>query len=275
MALTMRHESKLAIGLALMLASSGVLLAQVNPTTPISAARNAALQVQTPPPAKTQDKKPSAPPASNQTTPPKPAASAPANQTSKPPATKPPVTKAPAANASVNPPAPKKPDTKPPVTNATPKPPVTQAQSKPTNAPPKTPPSKAAAKPAPKTGKSAEATKTASAPARRDPFITLIGKESGGPVGPAIKLPPGIGGLQVSTLILQGIVSGPTGMIAVVANPQRSVYFLHVGDKLFDGNVEHIEIGAVTFHETGKDAFGKPLEREVVRRLNSSSGEQP
>ncbi len=70
-------------------------------------------------------------------------------------------------------------------------------------------------------------------------------------------------------------MNGPNGMIAVVANPQKSVYFLRVGDELFDGRVEKIEIGGVLFHEVGKDAFGKPVEREVTRKLNPSSGEQP
>lgn len=110
---------------------------------------------------------------------------------------------------------------------------------------------------------------------RRDPFVTLVGKQSGGGDGSALHLPPGKAGLQVSTVMLQGIVSGPNGMIAVVANPQKSVYFLHEGDALFDGRVEKIEMGSVTFHEVGKDAFGKPLEREVTKKLNPSSGEQP
>jgi hypothetical protein len=61
----------------------------------------------------------------------------------------------------------------------------------------------------------------------------------------------------------------------VVANPQKSVYFLRVGDELFDGRVERIELSGVLFHEVGKDAFGKPVEREVTRKLNPSSGEQP
>jgi len=64
-------------------------------------------------------------------------------------------------------------------------------------------------------------------------------------------------------------------MIAVVANPQRGVYFLREGDALFDGRVEHINMDAVTFHEVGKDAFGNPVEREVTKKLNPSSGEQP
>ncbi len=111
--------------------------------------------------------------------------------------------------------------------------------------------------------------------ARRDPFIGLIGKQPGGAQGMSVKLPPGKAGLQVGTVVLQGIVSGPNGMIAVVANPQKSVYFLRVGDSLFDGRVEKINIDSVTFHEVGMDAFGKPLEREVTKKLNPSSGEQP
>jgi Tfp pilus assembly protein PilP len=110
---------------------------------------------------------------------------------------------------------------------------------------------------------------------RRDPFVTLVGKhQAGGDVAPK-HLPPGKAGLEVNTLVIQGIVSSPTGMIALVANPQRSVYFLHVGDQLFDGRVDRIEIDGVTFHEVGKDAFGKPLERQVTRKLNPSLGEQP
>jgi Tfp pilus assembly protein PilP len=142
-----------------------------------------------------------------------------------------------------------------------------------TQAKPKTPPAapQAAAQKKPE-GAAPPPAKPAS---RRDPFVTLVGKQNGGGSDMAVKLPPGKAGLQVSTVILQGIVSGPNGMIAVVANPQRSVYFLHEGDALFDGRVEKIKMGEVTFHEVGKDAFGKPLEREVTKKLNPSSGEQP
>jgi hypothetical protein len=112
-------------------------------------------------------------------------------------------------------------------------------------------------------------------PGRRDPFSILVNKETTGNVMAPVNLPPGKSGLQVQTLMIQGIVGGPSGMIAVVANPQQRVYFLREGDQLFDGTVEHIAISGVTFHEVGKDAFGKPLEREVTRRLSTSSGEQP
>jgi len=43
---------------------------------------------------------------------------------------------------------------------------------------------------------------------------------------------------------------------------------------LYDGRVDKISMEGVTFHEEGKDAFGKPVEREVNKRLYSSAGEQ-
>lgn len=108
--------------------------------------------------------------------------------------------------------------------------------------------------------------------ARRDPFSPLLSKQRAG--GPAPEnLPPGKAGLVIATLRLQGIVRGPNGMIAVVANPQQSVYFLREGDQLYDGRVLHISMEAVSFHESGKDAFGKPVERQVTKRLYPSAGE--
>ena len=87
-------------------------------------------------------------------------------------------------------------------------------------------------------------------------------------------LPPGKAGLQVGTLRLDGIVRAPNGMIAVVTNPQARTYFLREGDQLYDGRVEKIAMDGVSFHEVGKDAFGKPVERQVNKRIYSSAGEQ-
>jgi Tfp pilus assembly protein PilP len=107
--------------------------------------------------------------------------------------------------------------------------------------------------------------------ARRDPFESLIGRQQG---KGAPNLPPGKAGLQVSTLRLDGIVKAPNGMIAVVSNPQARTYFLREGDHLYDGTVEKISMDGVSFHEEGKDAFGKPMERQVNKRIYSSPGEQ-
>jgi len=109
--------------------------------------------------------------------------------------------------------------------------------------------------------------------ARRDPFESLTSRQEAAARAGA-NLPPGKAGLQVGTLRLDGIVKAPNGMIAVVTNPQARTYFLREGDQLYDGRVEKIAMDGVSFHEMGKDAFGKPVERQVNKRIYSSAGEQ-
>lgn len=107
---------------------------------------------------------------------------------------------------------------------------------------------------------------------RRDPFESLVNRQKDQNAGK--NLPPGKAGLQVSTLRLDGIVRSSAGMIAVVSNPQSRTYFLREGDQLYDGRVDKIAMDGVSFHELGKDAFGKPVERQVQKRIYASAGEQ-
>lgn len=109
---------------------------------------------------------------------------------------------------------------------------------------------------------------------RRDPFQPLVarGRPGGGDIPES--LPPGKAGLVVATVRLDGIVRAHNGMIAVVANPQNRVYFLREGDRLYNGSVERINMDSVAFRERGKDPFGNPLDRVVVKRLYPSAGEQ-
>src|SRR6266705_2233424 len=207
-------------------------------------------------------------------------ASKPAQQTAKPPAaTKP-------APASAAKPSPTSQAGKPAAAATTPASPagkpLAQPAAKPDTKSARKAPAKAAAKSpskprAKKPGK--PATPRPPAPvvsevrqARRDPFESLIGRGQGKGVAP--NLPPGIHGLQVSTLRLDGVVKAPNGMIAVVSNPQSRTYFLREGDHLYDGSVEKINMDGVSFHEEGKDAFGKPVERQVNKRIYASPGEQ-
>lgn len=107
---------------------------------------------------------------------------------------------------------------------------------------------------------------------KRDPFAPLINqrKEAGG----GLHLPPGKAGLVISTVRVDGAVHSASGMIAVVSNPENSVYFIHEGDRLYDGDVEKIGLDGVTFRENSKDAFGKPVERMVTKRIYASAGAQ-
>jgi len=132
--------------------------------------------------------------------------------------------------------------------------------------------SAAAAKPA------ATGAEAAAAPAgdkieavgKRDPFAPLINdkKDSGQ------HLPPGKAGLVIATVRVDGAVRSGSAMIAVVSNPEQSVYFIREGDRLYDGDVEKIGLDGVTFKENSKDAFGKPVERMVTKRIYASAGEQ-
>jgi Tfp pilus assembly protein PilP len=200
----------------------------------------------------------------------------PAQQTAKPAATA--ATKPTPQAAKPAAPAPSKP--------ATPAAKPTAQATKPAG----TPAAKSGAKPATKAGGKAKAARPARKPvekpstpgskpaaaeseikqARRDPFESLVGRQN---KGGTPNLPPGKLGLQVSTLRLDGIVRSPNGMIAVVSNPQSRTYFLREGDRLYDGSVEKISMDSVSFHEEGKDAFGKPVERQVNKRIYSSPGE--
>ncbi len=204
--------------------------------------------------------KPATPPAAAKAAPQaaKPAASAPAKPAAQAPAK-------PAASA------PAKPAAQAPAT------PTAQAPVKTTVKARAKPAAKSAAK---KPAKPAAPAAAASAPAeaeakvaRRDPFESLVGRQKAA-ADAAKNLPPGKAGLQVSTLRLDGVVKAPNGMIAVVTNPQSRTYFLREGDQLYDGRVEKIAMDGVSFHETGRDAFGKPVERQVNKRIYSSAGEQ-
>lgn len=142
------------------------------------------------------------------------------------------------------------------------------------NKPPAKAPAKTEAKAKAKEKKPVEGPIELAHVARRDPFESLLARQqTAGGATPA-NLPQGKPGLIVGTLRVDGIVKSSNGMIAIVSNPQQRVYFLRDGDKLYDGSVEHITLEGISFHEEGKDAFGKPIEREVTKRLYPSSGEQ-
>jgi Tfp pilus assembly protein PilP len=106
--------------------------------------------------------------------------------------------------------------------------------------------------------------------AKRDPFVPLVSdKKTGGPA-----LPPGKAGLVIATVRVDGTVKAASGMLAVVTNPDQRTYFIREGDRLYDGDVEKIGLDGVTFKENSKDAFGKPVERLVTKRIYPSAGEQ-
>lgn len=260
------NTSRILLPLALFAGLATCASAQEHPNVSPNAVRNQLSQPGAPSPSSASAPA-SAPSQSEVKMPKKPATAAPAQAAQKAPA-------APSANPPVkNAAAPKAASTASAAGQKTPAAPTAQKTvAKPGEKPAA---QTAAAKPGEKPALLAAVAKPAAEKpvVRRDPFDTLLTKARAGNAPPE-NLPPGKAGLIVDTLRIDGIVHGPSGMIAIVSNPQQRVYFLRDGDKLYDGSVQKISLDAIAFHETGKDAFGKPLERSVTKRLYPTSGEQ-
>ena len=146
----------------------------------------------------------------------------------------------------------------------------------PTPAPKKAPKPKskvaASAKPAADKAGAPASEKSVTA-AKRDPFSPLINQHKD--EASNLHLPPGKAGLVVATVRVDGAVRSSDGkMIAILSNPEEHVYFVREGDRLYDGDVEKIGLDGVTFRENSKDAFGRPIDRMVTKRIYASAGEQ-
>jgi hypothetical protein len=133
-------------------------------------------------------------------------------------------------------------------------------------------PNAPAANGAPAGDSSSPAERPQPAGARRDPFLPLVSDKKEG--GSMDHLPPGKAGLVITTVRVDGTVRSQDGMIAVLSNADQHVYFVREGDQLYDGNVDKIGLDGVTFRQSSKDAFGKPVERVVTKRIYASAGEQ-
>jgi hypothetical protein len=88
-------------------------------------------------------------------------------------------------------------------------------------------------------------------------------------------LPPGIRGLVIAELRLEGVVrQQPTNtMIAVVTNYTKRAYFLRVNDVVYNGVVSKITSEAVYFKENTLDSSGRVTTHEVEVKLGLAPGE--
>lgn len=87
--------------------------------------------------------------------------------------------------------------------------------------------------------------------------------------------PPGLRGLLVDRVRLQGIVREEMGskMMAMVASQNNLSYFLHENDHFYDGVVSKITPDALYIRRTGSGPH--PGSGEVVLRLGPGPGGQP
>lgn len=104
-------------------------------------------------------------------------------------------------------------------------------------------------------------------PGKRDPFLSPIA---------AAALNHGASGcttgkrcLSVAELVLKGIVQMKGGNFAVVENPARHMYELRENDSLLDGSVVRITGDSVVFRENSSDILGRPVSKEVVKKVSA------
>jgi hypothetical protein len=122
--------------------------------------------------------------------------------------------------------------------------------------------------------KSAQANKPVEAPkpeakkwamnGKRDPFFSPVVQQAGGS-----GCSNGKKCLEIGQINVRGVVKSENGFIAVVTNSLNKAYFLHENDPVFNGYVLKITGDAVVFQETFQDKLGKPLTREIVKKITT------
>jgi hypothetical protein len=102
---------------------------------------------------------------------------------------------------------------------------------------------------------------------RRDPFVSPVVNRSMVGAGCAT----GKRCLAIDQINLRGVVKADSGMIAVVVNSLNKAYFLRENDPVFNGFVVKITGDSIIFKETVQDRLGKPLTREVTKKITTSA----
>ena len=103
---------------------------------------------------------------------------------------------------------------------------------------------------------------------RRDPFVSLIGRGADGKSGDARLT--GLPGLQISEVMLKGILKDRSGFFALLQGPDNKTYQVRSGDKLLDGSVKSINGEAVIFSQDVNDPLSVVKQREITKRLRST-----
>jgi hypothetical protein len=99
---------------------------------------------------------------------------------------------------------------------------------------------------------------------KRDPFFSPVVQQATGS-----GCTTGKKCLEIGQINVRGIVKSQDGFIAVVTNSLNKAYFLHENDPVFNGYVMRITGDTVVFQETYEDKLGKPVTREVTKRVSA------
>jgi type IV pilus assembly protein PilP len=101
---------------------------------------------------------------------------------------------------------------------------------------------------------------------RRDPFRSLLVRPEKGPG----HRPPGIAGIAIDDVALQGIWKTRAGFVAQIRATDNKSYLLRAGDQLFDGEVLRIGPNEVTFRQNLNDPQSVKPFRDITKQLNAT-----
>lgn len=104
-------------------------------------------------------------------------------------------------------------------------------------------------------------------PGKRDPFLSPLAAAAN--KGPGANCTTGKRCLVVDQIVLKGVVQMKAGNLALVENSAKRPYYLHENDSLFNGSVVKITGDSVTFKEESNDVLGRPVSKEVVKKVSA------
>jgi len=102
---------------------------------------------------------------------------------------------------------------------------------------------------------------------RRDPFRSLLAGFEEPEEGPEKVRPPGLPGMLVEELKLEGIIETPSGILAFVLGRDNVSYIIRPGTKLYNGEVAEIQPKKVVFRQNVNDPKRLKPYDEVVREI--------
>ena len=105
---------------------------------------------------------------------------------------------------------------------------------------------------------------------RRDPFVSLLTKGGERHVPRPGQDLEGVAGLAVDELTVRGIVSSPSGLVAMVQSPDRKTYLVRQNDKLLDGIVKAITAEGLVILQEVNDPLSLVKQKEIRKMLHGN-----
>jgi len=102
---------------------------------------------------------------------------------------------------------------------------------------------------------------------RRDPFRSLLEGMQEEEAGVTKVRPPGLPGMLVEELRVEGIIQTPSGILAFVQGRDNLSYVIRPGTRLYNGEVKEILPDRVVFRQQVDDPKQIRPYEEVVREL--------